>query len=91
MHHTKNCIILWTATYEINYMPWLRYRTIWSNIVLGKREHPWPSGDELDFDQRGPGFEAHRRPLVTPGRASGPKCSRQNNSPLRGTLQVPRN
>ena len=28
-------------------------------------EQPWPSGDELDLDQRGPGFEAHRRLLVT--------------------------
>ena len=54
-------------------------------------EQPWPSGNALDSDQRGPGFEAHRRPLVTSGRASGPNCSCQNLSPLRGTLQVPRN
>ena len=37
-------------------------------------EQPWPSGNALDSDQRGPGFEAQRRPLVTSGRASGPKC-----------------
>ena len=36
-------------------------------------EQPWPSGNALDSDQRGPGFEAHRRPLVTSGMASGPK------------------
>ena len=35
------------------------------------REQPWPSGNAPDSDQRGPGFEAHRRPLVTSGRASG--------------------
>ena len=31
-------------------------------------EQPWPSGNALDSDQLGPGFEAHRRPLVTSGR-----------------------
>ena len=43
-----------------------------------QEEQPWPSGETLDLDQRGPGFEAHRRPLVTSGRASGRKCSCQN-------------
>ena len=38
-------------------------------------EQPWPSGNEFDSDQHGPGFEAHSRPLVTSGRASSPKCS----------------
>ena len=41
-------------------------------------EQPWPSGNALNSDQHGPGFEAQRRPLVTSGRASGPKCSCQN-------------
>ena len=41
-------------------------------------EQLWPSGNALDSDQRGPAFKAHRRPLVTLGRASGPKCSCQN-------------
>ena len=58
--------------------------------MVDAQEQPWPSGNALDSDQRGPGFEAHCRPLVTSGRASGPKCSRQNYSPLRGTLQAPR-
>ena len=40
------------------------------------KNQPWPSGEELDLDQRGPGFETHRRRLVRSGRASGPKCSR---------------
>ena len=31
-------------------------------------EQPWPSSNALDSDQRGPRFEAHRRPLVTSGR-----------------------
>ena len=31
-------------------------------------EQPWPSSNALDSDQRGPGFEAHRMPLVTSGR-----------------------
>ena len=37
-----------------------------------KAEQPWPSDEELDLDQRGPRFEAHCRPLVASGRASGP-------------------
>ena len=37
-------------------------------------EQPWLSGNALDSDQHGPGFEAQRRPLLTSGRASGPKC-----------------
>ena len=37
-----------------------------------------PDFDTHDLDQHGPGFEAQRRPLVTSGKASGPKCSRQN-------------
>ena len=41
-------------------------------------ELPWPSGNALDSDQHIPGFEAQRRSLVTPGSASGLKCSRQN-------------
>ena len=41
-------------------------------------EQPWPSGKALDSGQRCPGFEAHCRPLVTSGRASGRKCSCQN-------------
>ena len=40
---------------------------------------PWPSGNAIDSDQCGPGFKAHRRPLVTSGRASGLKCSCQIN------------
>ena len=48
-------------------------------------EQSWPSGNALDSDQRGPGFEAHRRPLVTSGRSYSPKCSCQNYNPLRGT------
>ena len=44
--------------------------TIW----LFLRNKPWPSGNTLDSDQYGPGFEAHRRPLVTSGSTSGSKC-----------------
>ena len=47
-----------------------------------------PSGEELDLDQCGLVFEAHRRPLVMSGRAYSPKCSCQNYSPPRGTLQA---
>ena len=38
----------------------------------------WPNGNVLDSDEHGPGFEAHRKPLVTSGRVSGPKFSCQN-------------
>ena len=38
----------------------------------------WPSSNALDSNQRGPGFKAHCKPLVTSGRASGLKCSCQN-------------
>ena len=41
-------------------------------------EQLWPSGNALNSDKYGPGFEAHRRPLVTSGRAPGPTCSSQN-------------
>ena len=41
-------------------------------------EQPWASSNTFDSDQHGPGFEAQRRPFVTPGRASGPKCACQN-------------
>ena len=41
-------------------------------------EQPWSSGNALDKDQHGPGFEAQRRPLVISRRASGLKCSCQN-------------
>ena len=41
-------------------------------------EQPWPSGNALDLDERGPGLKAYRRPLVMLGRASGLKCSCQN-------------
>ena len=46
-------------------------------------EQWWPSGNALDSYQRGPGFKAHRRLLVTSGRASSLKCSCQNQSPLK--------
>jgi len=42
-----------------------------TDYFTSKLEQPWPSGNALDSDQRGPGFEAHRRPLVTSGKASG--------------------
>ena len=39
-----------------------------NGIVTGSSssipEQPWPSGNAIDADQRGPGFEAHRRPLL---------------------------
>ena len=47
-------------------------------VIFNEKEQPWPSGNALDSDQRGAGFEAHHRPLVTSGRASGPKCPCQN-------------
>ena len=45
---------------------------------LGLVEQPWPSCNALDSDQHGPGFEAQHRPLLTSGKAFGPKCSCQN-------------
>ena len=43
--------------------------------VLGSiKEQPWPSGNALDSDQHGPGFEAQRWPLVASGRAYGPNA-----------------
>ena len=47
-------------------------------MIISIFEQSWPNGNVLDSDQHGPGFKAHRRPLVTSGRASGPKCSCQN-------------
>ena len=41
-------------------------------------QQPWPSSNTLNSDQHGPGFKAHRRPLVMSGRASGLKCLCQN-------------
>ena len=43
-----------------------------------KFKNLWPSYNALDSDQHGPEFEAHRRPLVTSGRASGSKCWNRN-------------
>ena len=53
-------------------------------------EQLWPSGNAHDSDQRGPGFKAHRRPLMMSGRAPGVICSCESLSPLRGTLQAPK-
>ena len=51
---------------------------IYASYIVAPYKQPWPSGNALDSDQHGAGFEAQRRPLVTSGRASGPKCSCQN-------------
>ena len=59
---------------------WLKWvYSYWYHFLhLIWKEQPWPSGKALDSGQRCPGFEAHCRPLVMSGRASGRKCSCQN-------------
>ena len=55
-----------------------KYSDLIGTMSAFNSEQPWPSGNALDSDQHGPGLEAQRSPLVTSGRASGPKCSCQN-------------
>ena len=68
------CITVWLFYLDFLWLFHISYICIYIYICIYV-EQPWPSGEELDLDQRGPGLEAHRRPLVMPGRASGPKCS----------------
>ena len=66
---TSSCVIFIYMCALVKCLPILDLEANFAfNRVAINVEQSWPSGNALDQDQHGPGFEAHRMPLVTSGR-----------------------